>query len=166
MFKGVQCRMLLGLKVLQDLLPGGLSDRQLGPMPWRQVSLYGHSLGSVLIYDILCHQELPQSLYPLERGLSLSMSGRWSAAAKDLHRSLSSHAAAANGDPSGDARTSRGGGEGGHLPPKPAAAADRGPAADHQHVAEDVSGGDHDAAAALKEQVRSSRNLQSDHQML
>eukprot|EP00850_Spirogloea_muscicola_P001411 SM000005S17208 [mRNA] locus=s5:845442:851065:+ [translate_table: standard] len=49
-----------------------------------KVSLYGHSLGSVLVYDILCHQEIPQSLYPLERGLSAALSGRWSAAAKSL----------------------------------------------------------------------------------
>ncbi|MFS7916923.1 hypothetical protein Hanom_Chr03g00183041 [Helianthus anomalus] len=31
-----------------------------------QVSLYGHSLGSVLSYDILCHQETLSSPFPME----------------------------------------------------------------------------------------------------
>lgn len=31
-----------------------------------QVSLYGHSLGSVLSYDILCHQETLTSPFPME----------------------------------------------------------------------------------------------------
>lgn len=31
-----------------------------------QVSIYGHSLGSVLSYDILCHQETLYSPFPLE----------------------------------------------------------------------------------------------------
>ena len=31
-----------------------------------QVSIYGHSLGSVLSYDILCHQECLSSPFPME----------------------------------------------------------------------------------------------------
>lgn len=33
---------------------------------WLQISLYGHSLGSVLSYDILCHQETLTSPFPME----------------------------------------------------------------------------------------------------
>lgn len=35
-------------------------------LKWLQVSLYGHSLGSVLSYDILCHQETLTSPFPME----------------------------------------------------------------------------------------------------
>lgn len=33
---------------------------------WMQVSLYGHSLGSVLTYDILCHQDTLTSAFPVQ----------------------------------------------------------------------------------------------------
>ena len=36
------------------------------PCPILQVSLYGHSLGSVLSYDILCHQESLWDPFPTE----------------------------------------------------------------------------------------------------